>query len=91
MIIVVFAFVNIRNKIDITLGTKRTANFKVTNVLNLGTIKLLFMNGWRPFSIKAKQPYFQSAVPGQIITIKRTGTFRHIAYYIRDEKIYNDE
>ena len=91
MIIAVFAFVNIRNKIDITLGTKRTANFKVTNVLNLGTIKLLFMNGWRPFSIKAKQPYFQSAVQGQIITIKRTGTFRLIAYYIRDEKTYNDE
>ena len=91
MIIAVFAYVNIRNKIDLILGTKRTANFKVTEVLNLGTIKILFMNGWRPFSIKARQPYFKSAIQGQIITIKRTGTFRLIDYYIRDEKIYNDE
>jgi len=91
MIIAVFAYVNIRNKIDLILGTKRTANFKVTDVLNLGTIKILLMNGWRPFSIKARQPYFKSAVQGQIITIKRTGTFRFIDYYIRDEKTYNDE
>jgi len=91
MIIAVFAYLNIRNKIDLILGTKLTANFKVTEVLNLGTIKILLMDGWRPFSIRAKQPYFKSAVQGQIITIKRTGTFRLIDYYIRDEKTYNDE
>jgi hypothetical protein len=34
MIIAVFAYVNIRNKIDLILGTKRTANFKVTEVLS---------------------------------------------------------
>lgn len=90
MIISVFAFVNIRNIIDLILGTKRTANFKITQVLNLGVIKILFMNGWRPFSNKVRQPFFDSAVPGQIITIKRTGTFRLIDYYIRDEKTYND-
>lgn len=91
MIIAVFAYMNIRNKIDLLLGTKLTANFKVTEVLNLGTIKILLMDGWRPFSIRARQPYFKSAVQGQIITIKRTGTFRLIDYYIRDEKTYNDE
>ena len=91
IIIALFAYLNIRNKIDLILGTKRTANFKVTEVFNLGAIKILFMNGWRPFSIKARQPYFKSAIQGQIITIKRTGTFRLIDYYIRDEKTYNDE
>ncbi|WP_149240951.1 hypothetical protein [Dyadobacter sp. 32] len=91
MIFSVFAYVNICNKIDLVLGIKRTANFKVTEVLNVGVIKILFMNGWRPFSIKARQPYFKSAIPRQIITIKRTGTFRLIDYYIRDEKTYNDE
>lgn len=90
-IIAPFACMNIRNKIDLTLGTKWTANFKVTNMLNLGTIKILFMNGWRPFSINARQKYFQSATQGQIITIKRSGTFRLIDYYIRDEKKYNNE
>ena len=91
MIIAVFAYMNIRNKIDLILGTKWTANFKITNELKLGTIKILFMNGYRPFIIKARQPYFQSAFREQIITIKRTGTFRLIEYYIRDEKKYNEE
>ena len=91
LIFVVFAYINVRNIIDLRLGTKQTANFKITEVLNLGTIKILFMNGWRPFSIRARQPYFKSAIQGQIITIKRTATFRLIDYFIRDEKTYNDE
>ena len=91
IIIVVFTYVNIRNKFDIYLGTKMTANFKVTDVVNLWPIKILIMNGWRIFVIKARQPYFKTVVQGQIITIKRTGTFRLIDYYIRDEKKYNDE
>jgi MFS family permease len=84
MIIIVFIYVNIRNKIDLILGTKRTANFKVTDVINLGTIKILIMNNWRLFYIKARHSYFKSAVQGQIITIKRTATFRLIDYYIRN-------
>ncbi len=91
IIIAVFAYENIRNKIDLILGTKWTANFTVTYVLNLGIIKVLFMNGWRPFSIRARHPFFSTVRQGQIITIKRTGTFRLIDYYIRDEKTYNDE
>ncbi len=91
LIIAVFAYVNIRKKIDLIFGTKLTANFKVTNVLNLGTFKILFINGWRPFIIKARQPYFKSAVQGQIISINRTWTFRLINYYIRDENTYIDE
>jgi hypothetical protein len=83
--------VNIRNKIDLISGTKRTANFKVTDVINLGIIKILKINGWRLFSIKARHPYFKSAVQGQIISIKRTTTYRLIDYYIRDEKIFKDE
>ena len=86
LIISVFAYVNIRNKVDLFFGTKRTANFKVTNVLNLGTFKILFMNNWRPFRINTRQPSFISVVKGQIITIKRTATYRLIDYYIRDEK-----
>ena len=91
IIIIVFTYVNIRNKIDLISGTKRTANFKVTDVINLGIIKILKMNGWRLFSIKARHPYFKSAVQGQIISIKRTTTYRLIDYYIRDEKIFKDE
>ena len=88
---VVFVYVNTRNKIDLAIGTKQTANFKVTAVINFGVIKILFMNGWRLFSIRTRQPYFNSVAQGQIITIKRTGTFRLIDYYIRDEKKYADE
>jgi cytochrome c biogenesis factor len=91
LILVVFAYLNIRNKIDLSLGTKRTANFKVTEVLNLGAIKILLMNGWRPFTIKARQSFFNNVAQGQIITIKRTGTFRLIDYYIRDVEKFNDE
>lgn len=91
MIFAVFAYINLRNKIDLTLGTKWTANFKVTEVLNLGTIKILLMNGWRPFSFGARQPYFNSVGQGQIISIKRTATFRLIDYYIRNEKKFLEE
>ena len=76
MIIVISAYVNIRRKIDILRGSKRTANFKVTEVLNLVVIKILIMNGWRLFSIKANQPYFNSVKQGQIITIKRSWTYK---------------
>lgn len=90
-ILVVFIYVNIRNKIDLTLGIKRTANFKVTHALNLLSIKILLLNGWRPFIIKSRKPFFDNAIQGQIITIKRSGTYRLIDYYIRDEKAYNLE
>ena len=91
MILVVFAYINIRNKIDLSLGTKRTANFKVTEVMDFGLIKILLMNGWRPFAIKTRQPYFETVRQGQIISIKRTGTYRLIDYYIRDIEKFNDE
>jgi hypothetical protein len=91
IIIGVIAYINIRKKIDLSLGIKRTANFKVTGLLDLGVIKILFLNSWRPFSIKARQAYFSSVTQGQIITIKRTGTFRLIDYYIRDVEKFNDE
>lgn len=91
LILSVFAFVNLRNKLDLAFGAKRTANFKVTEVLNLWTIKVLLMNGWRPFSIRAKQPYFNSVAQGQIITIKRTYTYSLIDYYIREIDKFHDE
>lgn len=87
MILAVLVYLNIRIKIDLKLGIKRTANFKVTDVLTFGSIKILLMNGWRPFSIGARQSsYFNSVKKGHIISIKRTATFRLINYYIQDEK-----
>lgn len=87
----VFAYVNLINKLDLAFGTKRTANFRVTEVLNLWTIKILLMNGWRPLIIRERRPYFNSVSHGQIITIKRTFTFRLIDYYIRDTDKFNEE
>jgi hypothetical protein len=87
----IFAFVEIRNRIDIFLGAKYKANFKISFIINLLSIKILLMNGWRPFSIKSRQSYFSTVTKGQIITIKRTGTFRLIDYYIRDEQKFNEE
>ena len=91
LIFAVFTYINIINKIDLQLGVKRTANFKVTEVWNLGTMKILILNGWRPFSIRNKHRYFNSVQQEQIITIKRTGTYRLFDYYIRDLKVFNDE
>lgn len=91
IIIVLVAYVNTRNKIDLILGVKRIANFKITNVIDLEVAKILILNGWRIFSVKANQPYFISASPGQVITIKRTGTFKLFDYCVRDKNTYITE
>ena len=91
LIFAVFAYINIINKIDLQLGVKRIANFKITEIWNFGTIKVLLLNGWRPFTIRNNRRYFNSAKQDQIITIKRTGTYRLFDYYIRDQKAFNYE
>lgn len=85
MIISVFGYINLRNKIDLMLNIKWTANFRITKIINLGTMKILIINGWRLFIIRTTDPYFQSVLKGQIITIKRTGTFRLIHYLDRND------
>lgn len=91
MIITVFVYVNLRNRIDLQQGVKRTGNFKVIGVLDFWSIKILILNTWRPFTIKSKQRYFNSVNQGHIITIKRTITYKLIDYYIRNEMTFNDE
>jgi hypothetical protein len=91
IIISVVIYITVRSKIDLALGYKRTANFKVTEVLDFGILKIAVLNKWRLFFIKRRDINFHSVNEGQIITIKRTGTFRLISYYARDEKIFNNE
>ena len=85
------AFRIIRNFIDLHRGVKRTANLRVTEVINLGIVKILVLNGWRPFTINVRQEYFKTAQKGSIITLKRTATFKLINYYIRDERAFLNE
>lgn len=91
LIILVFFYVNLRNRIDIQLGFKRIANFRITTLIDLGIFKILILNKWRLFSLRKKHRYYISANKGCIITIKRTGTFRIFDYYIRDEKKFIEE
>lgn len=79
---------NLRNKIDLKINKKLTANFIVTSVISLGTLKIIVMNGWRIFRIDTRQPYYTSIKKGDIISIKRTVTFRLIKYFVRDERIF---
>jgi len=76
----------IRTYIDLKSSVKRVANFHVTDVINLGFVKILIMNGWRLFSIRAKDDYFTSVQIGQIMVLKRTATYRLINYYLTDMK-----
>lgn len=84
-------YYSIRNTIDLKSGIKRTANFKVTDVIDLGVFKILILNGWRLFSLKDTDNQFYTVDRGQIINIKRTGTYRLISYYVRDEKAFIQE
>ncbi|MFD2162593.1 hypothetical protein ACFSJU_09340 [Paradesertivirga mongoliensis] len=91
ILLIGFAFLSIRNTIDLKSGIKRTANFKVTDVIDLGVFKILILNGWRLYSLKYRDNQFHTVTPGQIMNIKRTGTCRLISYYIRDEKAFIQE
>lgn len=87
IILLLFAFINLRFLIDRMLGIKWVANFKVTNVLNIGARKIVILNNWRLFSIGPSQQYYNSVALGQMATVKRTGTFMFIDWYIREEKL----
>jgi len=91
IILFLFVYITVRGKIDLALGFKRTANFKITETLNLGFVKILILNKWRLFFVKRQDLNFHSIKDGQIITINRTGTFSLISYYARDENIFNSE
>lgn len=91
ILLIGFICLIIRNAIDLRSGIKRTANFKVTDVINLGVFKILILNGWRLFSLKDKDDQFNAAAKGQIIHMKRTCTYRLINYYLRDEEVFLKE
>ena len=86
-----FAWLSIRNNIDLRSGIKRTANFKVTEVIDLGVLKILILNGWRTFTLKYRDNQFNTVTQGQIMNIKRTRTYRLISYQIRDERAFIQE
>lgn len=95
-VVLVFAvslamYTHIRNAIDLYLNTKLVANFVIRDVEDLGTMKLIIMNGFHFLIIRSKQPYFDSVAKGQVIKIRRTGTLRLIDYYIRDREMFWDE
>jgi hypothetical protein len=87
----VFTFVTLRRTVEFWIGSKWIANFRVAAILNTGVSKILFLNGWRPFVIKAKESYFNSVKMGDVITIKRTCTWRRMDYYIRGRKEFEEE
>jgi hypothetical protein len=101
MILVSFIFIMVRNRIDLQLKYKWKGNFKVINVFNPNfnlidvfgprSNKILILNSWCLFIISPNQPYYNSVKSGQIISIKRTITFRLIDYYIRDEEKFLEE
>ncbi|MBC5993223.1 hypothetical protein [Pontibacter cellulosilyticus] len=91
ILLIGLAYLIIRNTIDLNLGIKRTANFKVTDVIDLGGFKILILNEWRLFILRNKDNQFNTVAKGQVMNIKRTGTYRLISYYVRDEEVFFEE
>jgi len=87
----VFIPVYLRNTIDISSKRKLTGTFLITGYYRLFCCGLIFINGWRLFSISKHHRKYFSIKPGHIITINRTITFRVIDYYIRDENQFKNE
>jgi hypothetical protein len=79
----------IRTKIDFFLAYKWISNYKITEVISFGAIKILLLDKWHLFVIRANQQHFASVEQGQFITIKKTGTLRTIDYHIRDQSAVN--
>lgn len=86
LIILGIIFIALRSTIDLKLGYKKTGDFKVTNILDLGPLKILILDNWRLFEIRKREDYFDKVRVGQQIQIKRTGTHRLINYHVYDKK-----
>ena len=86
LILLTFAFIILRSRIDLGLGYKKTADFEVTGIIRIGLLKILVLDKWRLFKIKKREDYFDKVQEGQRIQIKRTGTHRLINYYVYEKK-----
>ncbi len=86
LILLVIIWMVLRSLIDLGLGYKRTGEFTITGIANLGSIKILILDNWRLFTIRRRQDYFNDVREGQQIQIKRTGTNRLISYYVHEKE-----
>ncbi|NEM96061.1 hypothetical protein [Pontibacter burrus] len=75
----------IRTKIDFFLAYKWISNYRITEVISFGVIKILLLDKWHLFVIRANQQHFDSVEQGQFITIRKTGTLRTIDFLITEE------
>lgn len=91
LILVVFVFTFLRTKIDILLNFKWVGDFKIKNVIKLGPVNFITKKGWPFYTIRQEEEYFNSITPGQILTIKRTATFKLISIYIREKDKFSKE
>jgi hypothetical protein len=85
-VILVALIMSLRGTIDLKLGYKKTADFEITTIIDLVSIKILVLDGWRLFSIGKRKEYFDKIELGFRIEIKRTGTHRLISYYVHQYK-----
>jgi hypothetical protein len=86
LMILTIVFIALRSTIDLKLGYKKTGDFKVTKIIDLGPIKILILDSWRLFKLRKREDYFDKVKQGQRIEIKRTGTHRLINYHVYDKK-----
>lgn len=90
-ILAVFVFIVLRSKLDSLLKFKWVGDFKIKKVIELGRINFVVKNGWPLKTIRQGEEYFNSITPGQVLTIKRTATFKLISIYIRDKDKFVNE
>jgi len=73
---------NIRTFIDRRFGYKKVGTFKVTNVWNLLTKKIVFLNNLHFLTVRKDDYGFGEIERGQLVEIERTATHKFIDYQI---------
>ncbi|HMG83966.1 MAG TPA: hypothetical protein VK559_13075 [Ferruginibacter sp.] len=73
---------NIRTFIDRRLGYKKVGVFKVTNVWNLLTKKIVFLNNLHFLTLRQKDYGFDEIEVGQTVEIERSATHKFLDYQI---------
>jgi hypothetical protein len=73
---------NIRTFIDRRFGYKKVGIFKVTNIWNLLTRKIVLLNNLHFLTLRKEDYGFDEIETGQLLEIERTATHKFIDYQI---------
>ncbi len=91
ILILMFTFEFLRNKIDEKYKIKKNGNFEIKSKVNFGKHTFIGMNNLKFLIVKSNYVGLRSAKVGQIINVKKTVTNKIISLYIRDKSKFETE